>query len=131
MVVSCGKFYSDPPGSEMEPNDFVFTLKWVDVLNAAADNFDEDDEPAVEFPNNVDPKTLSAEEMHTFRTCLEAGLGSWSEVVSIALMAATVGREEIGGAASRAERFAATGDTEILLEGLDDEFGDPEKEQLS
>lgn len=81
--MSCGKFYSDPPASEMEPTDLVFTLQWVDVLNAAADS----------GPDGM-ATDLSSEEMHTFRKCLEAGLGSWSEVVQIALMAATVGRGE-------------------------------------
>lgn len=100
------KFYSEPPASEMELDDVVFQLVWADVVGQADDR-----EP---FPD------LTSEEMHTFRKCLEAGLGSWSEVVQLSLLAATVGREDAPGAIGRANRFAATGDTNVLLEGLDD-----------
>jgi len=74
------KFACDPPASAMSDDDTVYRLCWGDVHDVAAEKaLDED---------------LTSEEMHVFRACLDSGLSCWSEVVELALMAATSERSE-------------------------------------
>lgn len=77
-----GRFYADTPGVEMRLDDTVFILKWADVVGRA-------EEHSTWGERTPLPTDLSSDEMHVFRKCLESGLDCWSQVVELALAAAT------------------------------------------